>query len=302
MLFIAFVLRFVVLGRSPKQGVLKITTNVTSRVLLENRELGRTPFEEKVATGEYTLKLIPEQSSTGYASWQGKIVIGPNFLTYVNRDLSESELTSAGETLWLEKVTSNKAELTILSVPDGANVLFDDQSKGVTPISLTDLPQGDHTLVLTSPGFEPRTMKVKLTSGYRLTSSVFLALSPTQVALATEESATAAARLNTTPPAPTTKLGITPTKTPIPTSKATPTPTQASQQAPKKIKVTDTPTGFLRVRKDPSTQAQVLGQVNPGDIFMVVDTQTVSGTIWYKIPYTESQMGWISGQYTEKVE
>jgi hypothetical protein len=294
-IIIAFfvVFRFVVLGRTPKQGLLKISTNVSARVLVDNREIGRTPFEQKLSAGEYALKLIPESTDNTISSWQGKVTIGPNVLTYVNRDLSESELTSAGEMLWLEAITSRKSEMTILSVPEGANVLLDDQSKGVSPISLTDLTAGDHTVIVNSPGFEPRTIKVKLTAGYKLNASVSLALSPTQVSAAISGempvASDSADLLPTGTTAPSPKASLTPTKTP------TPTPDQTT---PKKVKILDTPTGFLRVRKEPNLNGEELAQVKPGEIYVVVGAQPG----WYKISYTETDDGWISSQYAQKAE
>jgi hypothetical protein len=194
--------------------------------------------------------------------------------------------------LWLEKITSSKAEMTIVSVPEGANVLLDDQSKGVSPISLTDLPGGDHTLVVNSPGFEPRTIKVKLTAGYKLNATVSLALSPTQVTAGISGDQPIASPSSTLAPVISSGAG-----TPSPKPSLTPTPT-VDQTAPKKVKILDTPTGFLRVRKEPSVNSDELAQVKPGEIYVVVDSQ--SG--WYKISYTESADGWISSQYAQKAE
>jgi hypothetical protein len=59
--------------------------------------IGKTPFEDKLKVGEYLLKLIPEGNATDTASWQGKINIYKNTLTFVNRELGSSDVTSAGE-------------------------------------------------------------------------------------------------------------------------------------------------------------------------------------------------------------
>ncbi len=311
---ILLVVRFIFVSRSPKQGVLKITTNAASKVLLENRDIGKTPFEQKINAGEYALRIVPEGTDKNLSSWQGNVKVGQNVLTYVNRDLSESELTSAGETLWLEKIGSSKGELTVTSVPDGAKVVIDDESKGITPVTLTELPQGDHTLLVSSPGFDSRTIKIKITVGYKLTASLSLALSPGQMLADTPDEliASPTAELLPTPskgPTPTVAKNITPTKgvTPTPTKKLSPTPTPtttkvASTTPAKKVKIKDTPTGFLRVRQDASTGAAEIGRVKPGEQYAVLDNKTVSGVLWYKITFTETLDGWISGEYATKVE
>lgn len=293
-ILIVVLFRYVILGRSARQGVLKVSSNTAARVLLDNRDIGKTPLEQKVNVGEYDIRLIPESSSTPLSSWQGRVTIGGNTLTYVNRDLAESELTSAGDQLWLEKITNNKAELSILSTPDGANVLVNDQSRGVTPLALTDIAEGDHTVVVNSPGFDPRTIKVKLTAGYRAIVSLSLALSPSQIAQPTLFTA-----LDTTPSAMlSVQTSITPSSKPSPTAIVVkPSPTQAVSSGAKEIRILETPTGFLRVRKEPSTASEELGRVLPGEEFTVLKEQ---GT-WYQIPFKDNQ-GWISAQYAEKVE
>lgn len=284
---LVFLVRFLLLSRVPSQGVLKVSANTRARVFLENREIGKTPLENKVNPGEYTVKLVPDGATTTYSTWQGRVVIGANILTYINRDLSDSELTSAGEMLWLEKGIGNKAELAVISVPDGASVVLDDQSKGVAPISLTDLSAGDHTLVVTSPGFEPRTIKVKLTSGYKLNASISLALSPSQIAAQETPDATADASASAAlsqSPTPT------PTRTKLPTA-----------EKPKTVKITATPTGFLRVRKEASTAADEIGRVKPGETYPVMDIQVEGSEIrWYKIDMGDGKQGWISAEYAEK--
>jgi hypothetical protein len=198
--------------------------------------------------------------------------------------------------------------------------VIDDESKGITPLSLSDVSPGDHTLLVSSPGFDPRTIKIKITAGYKLTSSLSLALSPGQMLVNTpeEKEATPSTTIATTP-SPTPK-GATPTitKTPTPTptvsKKTTPSPTPTkkltttltsaptSSSSVKKVQIKETPTGFLRVRQDASTSSAEVGRVKPGEQYAVLDSKTAGGVLWYKITYTETQDGWVSGEYAVKVE
>lgn len=267
-------------SRAPKEGELRVDATPTVSVFLDNKHIGRTPLREKVTAGEYTIRLVAESTTGDVAPWQAKISVGTNLLTYINAVLSESELSSAVDVLWLEKSVVGKPELSVITNPDGASVVLDDVTKGITPLTISDMTAGDHALTVTSPGFLTRTMKVKLTAGYKLIVSMKLALSAGGVPPV--EATPAATTL--TVPTPTLKSGTSAT------SSATP-------QKPY-VTIKDTPTGFLRVRMEPSTAATEAGRVNPGEKYHLFTQQTG----WYQISYDGTNKGWISAQYADKVE
>lgn len=60
------------------------------------------------------------------------------------------------------------------------------------------------------------------------------------------------------------------------------------------VVVSDTPTGFLRVRKTPS--GVEIAQVAPGDKLLFLDEQDG----WYKVRLEDEREGWISKQYSSK--
>lgn len=282
-------------NRSAGRGELRVDSQPVASIFLDNKHIGRSPYKDKVAVGEYTIKLVPESTVGAPASWQGKITVGTNLLTYVNGVLSDSELTSAVDVLWLEKISSKNSEVSVTTSPDGASALIDNETKGLTPITISDLVPGDHTLTINSPGFVSRTLKVKTTAGYRLIASIKLALSGEPTPTPTEEAT----------PSPTLTQKVTPipkgTGTPKPTPTKTATSSGTLQDPPKPFAIIkDTPTGFLRVREKPSTatDSAELSRVNPSEKYHIYDEQ--SG--WYQIQYSGTSKGWISGQYAEKVE
>ncbi len=280
---VAFLVRALT-NRGPKQGELRVDSSPAAAIFLDNKNIGRTPFPSgKVDAGTYDIKLVPDSATTQLTPWEGQIVVGQNLLTYVNADLSDSELSSAVDVLWLEKISSSKSELSVTTSPDGATVMIDDVTRGVTPVTLADVTPGDHTVTVTSVGFLTRTLKVKMTPGYRLIVTMKLGLSPGGA----QPTATPSSTLTVTP-----------------TGKVTPTPktatSSATQPDPAKpfLTVKDTPTGFLRVRMEPSVGATEAAQVNPGDKFHIEDTQNG----WDQIKYDGTNLGWVSGQYVTTTE
>jgi len=267
-------------NRGPKQGELRVDSSPAASIFLDNKNIGRSPFIDKVTSGSYTIKLVPDATSTQLVPWEGQIVVGQNVLTYVNASLSESELSSAVDVLWLEKISSKNAELSVTTNPDGATVLVDDVTRGVTPISIADITPGDHVVTVTSVGFLARTLKIKMTPGYRLIVTMKLGLSP-----------------GGTPPTASPTAILTGTVTPTPKVATTSGSTQPDPAKPF-LTVKDTPTGFLRVRMEPSTSATEAGRVNPGDKFHIDDSQNG----WYQIKFDGTNDGWVSGQYVDKTE
>lgn len=298
-LVVVFILIRVLGNRGPKFGELRVDSQTSASIFLDNKNIGKTPFKDKVSTGEYTIKLVPDSTVAQTISWQGKISVGQNLLTYVNANLSDSDLTTAVDVVWLEKITSKQSELSVTTSPDGATILVDDVSRGVTPLSIQDIAPGEHSVSVTSVGFLTRSIKIKTTAGYRVIANLKLALSGSPQNTTVSDEASSSASLITSTPT------ITPKVSPSEKTSVTPTPTTksgstTSTKDPEKpyVLIKDTPTGFLRVRLEPSTSASEAGRVNPGEKYSLTDTK--SG--WYEIKFDETKSGWISGQYAEKFE
>lgn len=286
--------------RTPKQGVLKISSTPDSDIFLDTRHIGRTPYEDKIQEGEYTVKLVPESTIHTLSTWQGKVKVAKNLLTYVNAEPGDSDFTTTVDVLWLEKITAKLSEISVVTIPDGASVTIDGETKGNSPVTAVDIEAGEHTIAVSSNGFVSRSLKVKTTEGYRLIASLKLALSR-QPDDATEEASASGEISPTAGPSlrPTVSRKPTPTVRPTVTPKVSAT-TPTADNVPEKPYVTikDTPTGFLRVRSEPSTSASESGKVSPGEMFPLLDEQNG----WYEITYDSDKSGWISGQYATKTE
>lgn len=272
LLFGIFVfVKFFVLDQQNIFGELKVISSPTATVFLNNVATGKTdpPFDQKMKVGEYILKLIPEGTATETASWNGKIQVYKNALTYVNRELGSSDIASAGEiftTIKMDKPpkSGGYGEIYVETEPQGAIVTLDNDEKGVAPVILSDVLRGDHELSVYMPGFFRRTQKINVDAGYRVNASFKLAIDQSQKK-----------------------------PTPKPENKEATGSTQTATTTYVTIK--DTPQGWLRVREDASIDASESAKVKPGEKYELLDEK--SG--WYKIKFNGNKIGIVSGSFTQ---
>lgn len=253
-------------SRSSSVAGLKVISLPSASIFLNDKLIGKTPYEDRYPAGEYVLKLIPEETATQASSWQGKVVLNPSVLTYLRRDLGPSELTSAGEIVTMEKVSGNEAQIAVFSSPDGAIAIVDGQEKGMTPLLLRNVTEGEHDVAVASPGFLGRTVRVQTNLSYKLVVNFQLALSDNTEA----------------------------------TVSASPIPKEVTVEKSNTsyVLIKDTPTGFLRVRSSPSTSASETAQIKPGEKYPFLEAKSD----WYKISYDTGKEGWVSARYAEKID
>lgn len=286
-IFIAFVLlRFFIFDRPTETGRIKILSSPTAGVFIDNVAVGKTSYEARIAPGEHMIKLIPE-GETDISSWEGKVPVYQNTLTFISRELATSELTSAGEILTITKMDKNPKDeigmITVITDPVGAIVFLDNDEKGIAPLTLKDVPAGEHELAVYLPGFFRRSQKIKVSKGSIVQSDFKLALDKTHKTLdeeiknieeknATDESriAEGASDENTN------------------TDSEVKSDTNSGS-----LTVKDTPVGYLNVRKEPSTSGEKIAQVNPDEKY---DYSEVENS-WYKIKLDDGTEGWVSGDY-----
>ncbi len=271
LLFAVFVaVRFFIFDKQNEYGKLKIISSPTASVFLNSAVIGKTPFEDKYKVGEYLLKLIPESTSTDTASWNGKINIYKNALTYVNRELGSSDIASAGEIFTTTKMTkkpqnAQSGEIYVETEPQGAIITLDNDEKGVAPLILDNVRRGDHEISVFMPGFFRRTQKINVDPGYRVNAAFKLAIDQSSSFAKTSEDKTKTASSS----------GGTTDKT--------------------YVKIRDNPQGWLRVRVDGSIDATESAKVKPGEKYELMDEKTG----WFKIKYNNNSEGLVSGNFTE---
>lgn len=308
---------------SKKKAALQVMSEPKATVFLNGNHVGQTSyFDEELKPGEYTLKLIPEGQEN--KQWQKDVQLTPGVLTVANYNFKETEEQSNGYLLSLEPISQkDKAQLSIISMPDGAVVSVDGEPKGFTPLSLDEVNEGEHVINISTPGYQETEIQAKTIAGYKLIANVQLGRSLEEEATdsaETDEEATASAEKedaeNATEDAEDetieesdteeeTTTDTEETETETETDTDTDTDTEEDAQVSDEdmerpyVEIKETSTGWLNLRSEPSTaegDETVIKKIDPGDKYPFIE---VNDTGWYKIEYEEGKEGWISGKYAE---
>jgi len=267
--FACLVMVFALSGCSLRKppSALQINTTPSANVFIDGKLLGKTPYQASdLKAGEILVKLIPESTTQAMVSWEGKVRLNPGVLTLVEQDFAATEAGNSGQVLTLEKIKDNKnASLTVISDPDGIVVNLDGEAKGFTPITIDKVGVGDHQITLTKSGFLEKTVRAKAVVGYKLIATI--------------------------------KLSQESTATVTPSASGSVTPGPSGSPAKPYVEIKETPTGWLRVRMEPNTNATEAARVKPGEKYALLDEQTG----WYKIRF-ETKEGWVSADYATKYQ
>jgi uncharacterized protein YgiM (DUF1202 family) len=269
---------------------LKIESTPTAQAFLDSKDLGSTPIDENdFQPGEYTVKL-----TSGSLSWENKIKLNANTKTYIRRDLGETDTSSGGVILTLEKSIGNKAEVEITSSPDGASVTLNGENKGTTPVIISDKSAGNYDLGISISGYKSQSIKIKITSGYKL-SAMFELVKDEILPEATPSSSPISSPSGKPGSSASPKASATASQSASPKLNTTP-------PAKPYIQVLETPTNYLNVRSEPNKTAEILTKIYPTEYYSYIDEQGSGADLWYKISYATNKEGWISAQYAKKFE
>ena len=249
------------LERKTGKGALQVTSVPKSKVYLDGKLVGETKYcacdaSSMLSQGDYTIKLVPEEGN--FKPFEEKITINKSTLTAIDRTFNDNE----GSEISLSSLSDKEdAEIMVISIPDKANVFLDGNPVGVTPLLLKQVAESDHDLKVTLDGYRDKSLKIKTSSGFKLTAQVYLGINTD---LTAPQAASPAASLVATPSAMTLIL--------------------------------NTPTGFLRVRESNSVNSPEIAQVKPGESYELI-SETEG---WFRIKLTDGKIGWVSSSYAIK--
>jgi len=259
---VAFAVSVFLLNRNLGKGALQVTSEPQSKVYLNGKLIGQTPLckcelPDMLEVSDYTIRLVPTEGN--FPPFEQKIPINPKVLTVVDRTFADGG-ESSGSVISLSKLSNkNGISLSVNSLPFQSKLFLDSGEIGQTPTKTADITESDHEIKLTKNGYKDKLIRIRTVKGYELSALIFLGANSMQAS---------------------------PSASPTPSSKPSIT----------KILILETPTGFLRVRKDPSLGGDQVGQVLPGEKYDLLDEQ--SG--WYKIKLKDGTVGWVSSQYAQK--
>lgn len=271
----------------PSAG-LDINTTPTSTVFINGENKGETPYSNKsIKPGTYTLKLVPTTDSS-LPPYETKIDLISKTSTIISRNFMQTEFDSSGYTLQLQEDPSGETFLSVISDPDNVNITIDDKPSGFTPLSKLPTTPGQHSLLVTSPGYLEQTLPVNTVKGYNLIVNFKLAGQTITLAPSTPSTPSASPGGSLTSPLPSSSPVSTPSASPLVLSPDKPY-----------VLIGDTGTGWLRVRKEPSGSSEELGKADTGEKLKYLGESTELG--WHKVEF-EGNPGWVSGKYVTLVK
>lgn len=168
----------------PSRGFIKVDITPSAEVLLDGESLGNSPLQEKgLPIGRYELVIktdVPtmpndpnDDPGSKSVALKQDIELEASAVTTIKYELAPNEQYYSGEVLGLRK----GAGLSIITKPENSEVFVDGESLGSAPLSQIVDP-GVHTLKISKEGYISREIGVNIEKGFRLTTSVTLALNP----------------------------------------------------------------------------------------------------------------------------
>jgi len=252
---------------SPQKAALDISSYPTATIFLNGEELGTTPYKNvSLKPGNYKLRLV--SSDPSIPPWEKNIPLNNKITTIIDYQFNQDKDKIDGYVLYFEKAgAKDQSGLVVTTNPDAGTVAVDGQMQGFAPLNIPNISEGDHQILITFPGYQSKEIYARGINGYRLVAEIQL-------------------KKDELPPEP----------EPEEEEKEEETAEEGLNKP--YVTILDTPTGWLRVRLEPSTAASEAAKIDPGKNFSLLDEKAG----WYQIEYEEGEKGWISGKYAEKFE
>jgi hypothetical protein len=247
-----------------KKSGIEIMSYPNAKVFIDGKEAGTTPYKNNsLKPGEVEIKL-----TSGGTEWIKKLRLENGANTVISREFGKDETTSGGYILYFESTgDKNKAGFLTSTRPDRSTVKIEDEVKGLSPLKIDNVGEGDKKLTISYPGYKSLNSYVKFINGYQLVAEADLAKEEVIIRAeiddqsGTAPAGTASALTNTT-----------------------------------MVTIKSTETGWLRVRNTASASGAEVARVKPGEKYKLLGEKDG----WYQIDLGNSKNGWISATYAEK--
>jgi hypothetical protein len=155
---------------APTEGSVTVDSRPSgAAVLVDGRSRGVTPLQLTLPIGNHTLEL-----GDGAAKRVVPITVSAGVVVSEHFDLVSPATPAAAPAAGAAAATTGRLEIT--STPGGAQVTVDNAPRGVTPLTLSAVEPGVHTVVVTN-GDTSVTQTINVTAG--ATSTVLASVAPT---------------------------------------------------------------------------------------------------------------------------
>lgn len=206
---------------------IEINTQPSTKVKLDGKEAGMSPYKNRsLKAGLINVKV--GQEGIGY--WEKQLELKKNISTVINWTFGKNDDYSGGYILSMEKSTGSDSSIIISSSPARATVLIGGENRGLTPLFISNLGEGDKEVKISMPGYNSINLGIRPVEGHQIVLEAMMAKEEKVVVV-------------------------------------TPTPAQSPVDSSNMIKIKTTDTGWLRVRDNPSATGVEIDKVNVGETY-----------------------------------
>jgi hypothetical protein len=158
--------------QQPNMGSIEVgSTPGGSSVYLDGNYMGQTPVNSftdltSIPDGSHTILI----QHTDYQDYTQTVYVQGGGVVTVNAQLSPNAPSPIPDTT---------GQIIIVSTPAGAELFLDNTFRGVTPVTLSDIPQGSHVVTVKQAGYIDASQTVTVTGGQSTPVAISLAAIPT---------------------------------------------------------------------------------------------------------------------------
>ncbi len=197
----------------------------------------------------------PKKVTVKIGDYETNVYLQAGIKTIVNRDFQNDK--GYGEVISFEATGQSYGSVSAISNPAGARIIIDDKDIGTTPISIDNMSEGNHKLNISLDGYLSREFQINVYKGYKLLANFNLLQDSTAVIVQDN--------------------------------------TVLTKEEKTIVKILETPNGFLRVRKQPTTQSDEVFRVYKDQEYELKSSNDKLG--WFEIRIDATRSGWISDIY-----
>ena len=146
----------------------------SASVFLDENYLGKAPLlEDKLQSGEYILKIVPDEA--GQSSLNLPIYLEKGTLTIVVYNPGETPRNSSSTVFELRKRNDKKASVSFETYPENAFISFDNREVTFSPLTIDEVTPGDHHFSVNLPSYEAQDHSFLVLEGYETKITINLA-------------------------------------------------------------------------------------------------------------------------------